>query len=82
LREKHPEVTSIFAVMLGLFVVFTGAVVVFSSSPVTPVEPVFNVSPWEPVTVLSNMALGISVWAAGVSMAVPGLDSVLEIFSS
>lgn len=82
LREKHPEVTSVFAVMLGSFVVFTGAVVVFASSPVTPVEPAFNVSPWEPVSVLFNMVLGISIGAAGVSMAIPELDSVLEPFSS
>jgi|GEM_PF-5921642 len=81
-REENPDVTNVFTVMLGSFVVFIGAVVVFASSPVTPVEPAFSVSPMEPVSVVSNMLLGVMIGAAGVSMAVPGLDSILEPFSS
>jgi len=67
----------IFAFLLGSVVVFAGAFVLFAASPVVSVDPVFTFSSFEPVAVVSNMAVGASIMTAGAGMSVSKLEYLL-----
>jgi len=75
--NERTELVSVFTLVLGSVVVFAGSLVLFAASPTMSVEPMFSVSPVEPVTVIANMALGASLMAAGAAVTVPQLDNVL-----
>jgi hypothetical protein len=67
----------VFAFLLGSVVVFAGAFVLFAASPVVSVDPVFTVSSFEPIAVVSNMAVGASIMTAGAGMSVSKLEYLL-----
>jgi len=72
------DLTAAFVVVLGSLVVFTGTFVLFASSPVVPVDPVFAVPSAEPVAVVANMAVGASIMAAGAEVAASKLEELLS----
>ena len=76
-RNGNIELASVFTLVLGSVIVFAGSLVLFAASPTMSVEPVFNVSPIEPVTVIANMALGASLMCVGAAVTIPQLDNVL-----
>jgi len=71
------ELTEFLTVLVGVFTVFVGSFVLFAASPAIPVEPVFGVSSVEPVSVSANMAVAVSIMAAGTATAVPSLEKIL-----
>lgn len=78
-KEVVPDIVrSIIAVVMGSVVVLTGSVVLFASSPAIPADPVFALSSLEPVSVIANTVLGVSIGAVGVSVVVSQIDLLLE----
>lgn len=75
--DSNTELVDVFAFLLGSVVVFAGAFVLFASSPVMSVDPVFSVSSVEPIAVVSNMAVGASIMTAGAEMSVSKLEYIL-----
>lgn len=67
------------AVVSGSVLVLAGSVILFTANPVASVGPLFDVSSVEPVSVISNMAVGLLTMAAGVAVAAPGFDRVLWV---
>lgn len=81
-KETAPSiVTSVFAVVMGSVVVLAGSIVLFAASPTILVDPVFEMSSWESVSVVANMILGASIGTVGFAVAVPQLDRLLETSS-
>ncbi|MDZ7688823.1 MAG: hypothetical protein U5J64_08915 [Halobacteriales archaeon] len=70
------SLVGVFSILLGSFVVFIGTFVLFAASPEIPADPVFVVSPVEPVEVIANMAVGTSIITAGALMAITKLEEV------
>lgn len=78
-KEMVPDILrSILAVAMGSVVILTGSVVLFAASPAIPADPVFVLSSLEPVSVIANTILGVSIGAVGVSVVVSQVDWLLE----
>jgi hypothetical protein len=76
-ERERPSVTSVLVVLAGGLAVLAGSLVLFAASPAMPVEPFFDVSPVEPVSITTNMAVGATVVVAGTAVSVPELDDIL-----
>ncbi len=73
----YVDIAAVFTLVLGAFVFFVGTLILFAASPTLSAEPVFAVSAAEPVTVVANMAVGVSVMASGIAISLPELDRLL-----